>query len=483
MLLPNAIRRFQPSPTDAGSAPPGMPRTCSSSCWRHRLNGAVPFRAGRSAVAWLTLIIGPGQPAAVLRAAVPRPTTTRSPPGCNGGRSGRPGADLAALAPIVWAGPPPVAERLRLRLWPFFTASSASRPWSWVRDLPGRRNAGMGAVVPASRGVVAEQIDAATSAAASLWINRLVLSGIDLADRKIYDTTDQALAAPVITSVRGRHLEGAVLIDAVLPRTDFTNAHLEGAVFTRADLQGRGSTPRHDRRRPRQRPEQGASLFGARWKPRLSTRRESARRGHCRCALWAPLLNGAQLQGVSLAGADLRGVSLAGADLRGANLAGTCLQGASFQGGDLAGASLKSALVWRTDFRSIEADKPGFRVVGPATHDRSALHGPGQGARAPPEAVERCTENRPFRPGPEVKDLMLGRFGPPGPRRPIPARMRSEPARIGGKADGKQYVDEPELHKLWRNSLAPPTARHSCSSFLHTLFDEKAVRFRTKSPD
>jgi hypothetical protein len=57
----------------------------------------------------------------------------------------------------------------------------------------------------------------------SLWSNRLVLPGFDVIDR------------PTL-SLRGRHLEGAVLIAAHLRKVDLTGAQLQGAELMAADL-------------------------------------------------------------------------------------------------------------------------------------------------------------------------------------------------------------------------------------------------------
>ncbi len=390
---------------------------------------------------------------------------------------------------IVWAGPPQVLSWLRLRLWPFYTATiGVAALVLGVATFPGEGMQEWVPWFPLREALVAGPVDPATSRPASLWINRLVLSGIDLADRKTYDTATKLYAAPVITSARGRHLEGAVLIDTVLPRTDFTNAHLEGAAFTRAALHGSwfdntwmtGAVLDNAQM-------QGVSLFRARLEAASLAGANLQGAAIAGAQLWGTLLNGAQLQGVSLAGADLRGVSLAGADLRGANLAEAYLQGASFQGANLAGASLKGAVVWRTDFRSIKAEKPGVRVVEAVKASDPSCKGLDRERCAAPvdvQAIHRAIDRYVL--DGEVKDLMLGRLRPNlDPDRPAPGEgeIKASDALVENPA-GTQIVHERELHKLWKElGCAADGAPFVLASFVHTLFDEKAVRFKPDSDE
>src|SRR5262249_41213397 len=70
----------------------------------------------------------------------------------------------------------------------------------------------------------------------SLWSNRLVLPGLDLIDHGKFDSEAKIAAAPETYSLRGRRLEGAVLIGAKLRKVDFSAAKLTGATLNGADL-------------------------------------------------------------------------------------------------------------------------------------------------------------------------------------------------------------------------------------------------------
>ena len=129
--------------------------------------------------------------------------------------------------------------------------------------------------------------------------------------------TKTALSLKAV-SLRGRRLEGAVLVDAHLRKADFTGAQLARANFLRADLR--------------------EAKF-------------ECNQGHKRrCAqLQGASLNFAQLQGASLDGAQLQGAELDGAQLQGASLVGAQLQGISLYGTQLRDASLDNVFVWRTN--------------------------------------------------------------------------------------------------------------------------------------
>ncbi len=197
-----------------------------------------------------------------------------------------------------------------------------------------------------------------------LWPNRLFVRGIELVDRSKYDTPAKLVMAPVSKSMRDRHLEYAVIIEAQLARADFSGAHLEGASLVRAHAMGAWFDHADLSGAQLDTAEfQGASFFAAR--------------------LAGATMDGVQLQGARLAGANLRaawmhegrldGASLAGADLRRATLdkswlMGTDLQDARLQGASLAdthleAASLDGAYVWRTDFRRVDAGA-GLRHLG-----------------------------------------------------------------------------------------------------------------------
>lgn len=124
--------------------------------------------------------------------------------------------------------------------------------------------------------LVGGDIDFVARKPTSVWSNRLVLPGIDIIDHA-YSETEAKISAPASTlSMRGRQLEGVVLIDAYLRNVDFTAARLQDANFTRADLR--------------------------------ETKFECVERNLQRqCAqLRRAVLNGAQLQGASLRDAQLQ---------------------------------------------------------------------------------------------------------------------------------------------------------------------------------
>ena len=81
--------------------------------------------------------------------------------------------------------------------------------------------------------LVAGEVDFAAQKPKSLWSNRLVLPGFDAIDHAKFDTEAKIGAASQTVSLRSRHLEGAVLIGAVLRKTDFTAAYLERAAGCR----------------------------------------------------------------------------------------------------------------------------------------------------------------------------------------------------------------------------------------------------------
>jgi len=158
----------------------------------------------------------------------------------------------------------------------------------------------------------------------SLFSNRIELPRLDIIDYTKYDTEAKFQALPVTFSLRGRHLEGAVLSLANLRKVDFKSAHLQGARLDGAQLQG--------------------ALFVLAELPGVYL--ETAH-------LQGGVLSSAHLEGASLVGADLRGALLIGsmlpgalldrAQLQGAWLEGSMLSGSSFDGAALQGASFLAA--------------------------------------------------------------------------------------------------------------------------------------------
>jgi uncharacterized protein YjbI with pentapeptide repeats len=253
-------------------------------------------------------------------------------------------------------------------------------------------------LAPLREWLVAGEVDFATRKPTSWWSNRLVLPGLDAIDHTKFDTEAKIAAATETVSLRARHLEGAVLIGAVLRKADFTGAYLERAQLTTADLRDADFTCSGSAEsrsglfvslQPGKRPActqlQGADLKGARLQgadlkgARLQGANLTAAELHgvdlkgARLE-WADLtlarlqgadLGGAQLQGASLHAAQLQGASLVIAELEGADLVAARLQGANLdaaqlQGADLSlarlqGAALRNVFVWRADARSADA--------------------------------------------------------------------------------------------------------------------------------
>jgi len=147
--------------------------------------------------------------------------------------------------------------------------------------------------------LVAGEVDTVARQPKSLWSNRLVLPGFDVTNHARFDSAADIETVPDSASLRGRNLEGAVLIGAALRRIDCTGASLQGANLMHADLRG-------------------AMLKDAQ-------------------------LQGANLRGANLKYADLTGTQLQGANLSSADLGDAQLQGANFTHADVSGASFAAS--------------------------------------------------------------------------------------------------------------------------------------------
>ena len=77
--------------------------------------------------------------------------------------------------------------------------------------------------------LVAGDVDLIARKPTSLWSNRLVLPGIDVIDHATFDSDEKSGTSRETLSLRGRRLEGAVLIDSDLRKADLTAARLQGA--------------------------------------------------------------------------------------------------------------------------------------------------------------------------------------------------------------------------------------------------------------
>jgi uncharacterized protein YjbI with pentapeptide repeats len=135
-------------------------------------------------------------------------------------------------------------------------------------------------------------------------------------------------------NLQERDLRFANFRRAVLPKTNFSNARLQGAYLNVADMQGanfymanlQGADLRFANL-------QGAKLGGAKLQG------AELYMAH----LEGSDLNGAELQNVQMNWAHMRGADLIGANLKGANMDKTELQGANLFGAKLQGATLVNA--------------------------------------------------------------------------------------------------------------------------------------------
>jgi uncharacterized protein YjbI with pentapeptide repeats len=276
--------------------------------------------------------------------------------------------------------------------------------------------------------LVAGDVDYVSRRPKSLWSNRLVLPNIDVIDHARFDNEDKIAALPETVSLRGRRLEGAVLLSATLRKADFTGAHLQGAILSDADLREAkfgcgevGSEPqcvdlrgaRLDRAQLQgawlpHAQLQGANLANAQlqgtmlesaqlqgaWLPWAQLQGARLMASHLEGAtltvahlqgaelvnahlegallynaqLQGAWLDFAQLQGAWLDNAQLQGASLLGAQLQGASLVQTQLQGASLDRAQLQGAWVSDVFVWRATAPKVEGG--GALVVAPETRPK-----------------------------------------------------------------------------------------------------------------
>jgi uncharacterized protein YjbI with pentapeptide repeats len=243
----------------------------------------------------------------------------------------------------------------------------ATFPGEWLnRNLPALRfplvlNATPEGQTSLSELLVAGKVDRFAQRPTSLWSNRLVLPGLE--------------ATPEMASLRGRNLEGAVLIGAVLRKVDFTDANFQDANLRTAQFQGASlAGVRLQGASLIEAQLQGADLRSAYFAARLqgvdltvahlegATLVAAQLQG---ASLGVAQLQGADLidatlEGANLAGAQLQGASLGGAQLQGAILDYAALEGANLAGAQLQGASLQHVFTWRADVRHTDAQ--GARV-------------------------------------------------------------------------------------------------------------------------
>jgi uncharacterized protein YjbI with pentapeptide repeats len=233
--------------------------------------------------------------------------------------------------------------------------------------------------------IIAGDVNPTTRRPTSLWpnSNRLVLPSLDITDQAKFDSEQKLEKVSSTASLRGRHLEGAVLSGANLTKVDFTGAILHKTLFNDARLQGallNGAKLQHAQFNRAS--LQGASLDGAELqhaefeeaslqgasmhdaKLQDATFRSAGLQGAFLngaelqgasfkfTELEAASLTGSKLQGASFAYANLQAVSFDSAELQGASFEGAHLEGASLYGADVKDADLTSTFVWRVDVRT-----------------------------------------------------------------------------------------------------------------------------------
>jgi uncharacterized protein YjbI with pentapeptide repeats len=220
--------------------------------------------------------------------------------------------------------------------------------------------------------VASDNIDRITGKPKRFFSNVLVLPDIDVIDHAKFDTEEKIAAASESISLRGRRLEGAVLLNAHLRKADFTGARLNGAKLSFADLRNADFGCAESEQNVRDPPPtgsfppltsqmrctnlemawligahlEGATLSGANIR---GARLDFAHleRAKLECVQWAvkpdETPDCAQLQGAVLQDAHLENASLNGAHLEGANLALAHLEGAWLTSAHLEGAWLAFA--------------------------------------------------------------------------------------------------------------------------------------------
>lgn len=227
--------------------------------------------------------------------------------------------------------------------------AAATFPGEWLDAVVGRQP-GWSAVHDL---LVHGEVDEIGRRRKSLFSSTLVLPGFDapaaagLGDARTLEAARRGL------DLRGRHLEGAVLIGADLRKTDLTGALLEEVRLDHADLQG-------------------ATLDDA-WLRRASLA-EASLRGALMSFTRLPQarLDGAELQGASLVGAQLEGASLADAQLQDAALGNAQLRGASLPRARLGGATL--------GYAQLQGAKLDGAELQNATLDHAQLQGASLGS-------------------------------------------------------------------------------------------------------
>lgn len=187
-------------------------------------------------------------------------------------------------------------------------------PWSWVTLPSVPRYSRMIQTLSLHEILFAGPVNDITRRPRSFWSNRIVLPEINILDELKLDETKLS-STRVTISLRGRNLNGVVLVSARLPKADFTGASLREANLSGADLR--------------------EAVFEC--------------GGYRRCVD----LRGASLHGAKLQGADLLDAQLQGSDLNGAILQGAVLGGANLFGSELWFAHLQGAFLMRANLQGL----------------------------------------------------------------------------------------------------------------------------------
>ena len=141
---------------------------------------------------------------------------------------------VSRIPGIGWRGLQATGMRVFTVAAVYLVVAVATFPGEWLETaLP---------EFPFHETLVGGQRDGEMHASHTIWSNRLFVAGVALIDIAKFDTPDKRAAAPTSKSLRGRHLEHAVLTEAQLGRVDLTGAYLEGASLVRAHAEGAGST-------------------------------------------------------------------------------------------------------------------------------------------------------------------------------------------------------------------------------------------------
>jgi len=219
--------------------------------------------------------------------------------------------------------------------------------------------------------LVAGAVNYVTDSPKSLWSNVLVLPDFKAGDRVKFDAEGKIAIGSDALSLRGRDLQGAVFVRAHLDKADFTDARLQSAVLTLAELREAKFWCDSVGGEQKCAQLQGANLTFAQLQGARLVQAQLQGATLDTAQLQGADLERAQLQGALLLGAQLQGARLVQAQLHGAWLLQAQLQGANLDTAQLQGADLEGALVWRAKAPDKDATKgvwgnpdPGAKSLG-----------------------------------------------------------------------------------------------------------------------